>query len=410
MARRINIGLNQGPTTLWGSPGKYGILRPQTSLVRVGTGSATQRYTPGHYVALSAAQQGTRPSDVTYIGIPNAGTTSNTGPVCTGIKAVVVRHRWVEINPTGSTYDWTRLDNEIAQCGSFSPTVQLFVVIVVRTFTGTAASENPLPADLVAYSETFSTTSSGWQAWRWSPTILNRFNTLCVNIGNRYNGNVLFGGIATQETSTGSAVGGSASTYTVGGYTGQDLYTPSGYILALKEESDSIVAACPSARQLYYFNFLSGVSNAVGTQDLEDVAAYVQGNGAILGGPDLVVGGNITTRCYPIYKDYHNGTHVSGPTAMPGTGPTFCAVQSGEWSNTFPGDTPTCSVQTRFNYATGVVADYGSGVITPPLNLDIVVWDWHTVNSDSTGFGPQTFNPNARTIIQANPTFGTWSP
>lgn len=379
------------------------------------TGQASvRRYAAGHYVALSTDQMGTNVSGAnsTYTGIPNPGTRTDTGPVSSNVKALVIRHRWNEINPTGTTYDYTRLDAEIAQAAAFpGGGVLIFWILVMRNFTGSAAAENPLPADLTAYSEVFQNTANpsanGWQTWRWSPTILDRFRTLVTKLGARYNNNVYFGGLATQETSVGTGVvGGAATTYTVNGITGSDQLTLAGYIAALQAESNYISTACPNARHMAYQNFAGPPgTNAEQTAGLAQYAATVQANEGIFGGPDLVLGGAIYSRCFPNYKLVHDGT---APVA--GRGATMCAVQPTEWTNAGPpGNAIVASPLQRFNYGTGNTTATGAGAMPAGtslpslLNLDIIVWDWHTT-------GTYNFTAHAVPIFKANPSFGTYTP
>jgi len=337
-----------------------------------------RRYTPGHYVAISGAQQ--RAAG----GVPHPGVISDAGPVSTGVKALVLRYYWNELEPTGGTnpnrFVWTRPDTEIAQCKALG--VQLVMLIVVKTFDGT----NPAPADLAGYATHFNTPPfpDGYIMWRWNPTVLPRFKQLVDAIGARYDSNPNFAGIATQETATGGVTDGG--------------YTPSGYLTALEAESDYIAAASPSSRHFAFENFIEGVSNSDGTALLAEYAAHIQPNGAIFGGPDLVMSGSILTRVYPNYALYHQGA-----APVPAKGPTFCSVQNAEWS----GITPAVprSMQSLFDYGRGAIAD-DSG--NKPLDLDIIIWDWHT--TPEPGNGGQQFNPDATSIIAAHQTFGTYSP
>jgi hypothetical protein len=317
-------------------------------------------------------------------GIPHSGVISDVGPVSTGVKGLVLRYYWNELEPTGgsspSRFVWTRPDKEIAQCQALG--VQLVMLIVVKTFDGT----NPAPADLTSYATYFNTPPipDGYMMWRWDPTVLARFKQLVDAIGARYDAHPNFAGIATQETSTSGVANGG--------------YTSAGYVAALKAESDYIAAASPSSRHFAYQNFIEGVSNSAGTALLADYAAHIQPNGAIFGGPDLVMGGAILTRVYPNYTLYHKGT-----SPVPAAGPTFCSVQNAEWSGISPA-TPR-SMQSLFDYGRGAIADDDGG---KPLNLDIIIWDWHT--TPEPGNGGQAFNPDATTIIAAHQAFGTYLP
>jgi len=340
--------------------------------------STKRRYTPGHYVAISRSQQ--RAAG----GVPNPGVVSNAGPVATGVKGLVLRYYWNELEPNGvadsNRFVWTRPDKEIAQCKALG--VQLVMLIVVKTFDGT----NPAPHDLESYATYFNTrpTPAGFIMWRWNATVLARFKDLVDAIGKRYDANPNFAGIATQETATGAVTDGG--------------YTPASYLAALESESDYIAKASPSSRHFAFENFIQGVSNSVGTTMLGEYAAHIQPNGAIFGGPDLVMSGAILTRVYPNYTLYHDGT-----SPVPSPGPTFCSVQNAEWSG-IPPAVPR-SMQDLFDYGRGAIADDDGG---KPLHLDIIMWDWHPAATGNNG--GQKFNPDAASIIAAHPTFGTFTP
>lgn len=430
--------------------------------------SITRRWTPGHYVAIADFQR------VAAGGIPNPGLVSNAGPVSTGVKALVVRYDWNEVEASQDTFNWTRMDKEIGQCAALG--VQLFMMVVVRNFAGSSSvtftgsvggaitgtltaavtngsygclfsnndvrlvtvtggthaawsgaitagsvttgvlnltSNSPLPSYLWPYSQPFTASvgsgSGGWQSWRWSPTFLARYRILVNAIGTRYDGNAHFGGIATQETSTGSSAGGVSSTYTLDGFVGSDAYTSAGYIAAMKKETDYIATACPNGRQLLYANFISGTSNNQGTALLLDLAIYGQTNGVIWGGPDLVTDlepGAINSRCYTNYTKVHNGT---GGVLAPG--PTFCSIQSAEWTGASPAQVGTVNLSDLYNYATASFT-YPTGrdhsptapsTQRSPLNLDIIVTDWHNTGSPS-------YAIDWRPIVAAHQTFGTYVP
>ena len=296
--------------------------------------------------------------------------------------------RLITVASNGTSVTWTgALNSTTAGTGT-----------ILGAYTN-PVSNNPLPAYLNQYADIFASVTGGWEGWRWNATVLARFQPLVHAIGATFDSNAFFGGIATQETAPGQFT---ADQNTRAGY------TLANFMAALKAENAYISAGCPTSRHLWYFNFADGGTNPQVTAALEDVAATIQPNGTIIGGPDLVVGGSVTTRCYPIYSDYHFGTHSSGPTAMPGVGYTFCSIQHAELvslpgtTGITPANQPCASLQDRFNYGTGVKQVYGSGsAITPPLNLDIIVTNYAGGASPwSTWVG----------IMKANPTFGTIKP
>lgn len=436
MARRLNIGLYQGPPTLVAQTGKYGLLSPRATFARGGgSGPTGRRYTPGHYVAW--------PLPLGAAGIPNGGTVDNTpypNAVVTGatwsnagpaVKSssdgttgslvtagFVLRFYWQDIETTAGTFNYSATDKQLAQARALG--MPAMIAIVVRTFNGNGTvgdGTNPLPADLRApipasiygYANAFTTSASGtprsgFQVWRWSPTIRLRFANLCSKLGARYNADPFFAGIATQETATGGVPGGS----------GQDAYSTAGYLAGLEDESDSISTNCPNAMAFPYVNFMTGG----GQTQLNQFAAYAQPNGSWMGCPDLVTGSatsgggnntNIVNNVYPILNKFHNGT-----SPVLARGPTFAGVQHGEWNGSGVGDTPV-SLGNLFNYATasfsckpangftGALDWSGSAGRTSLLKCDGIVWDYDTSGSPN-------FATNLVPLMKAFPTFGTWTP
>jgi hypothetical protein len=325
----------------------------------------------------------------TTFAVSITGTFGGTGSI-TGYAAAHVYY--VSVTNGSTTFTLTERDGTAIVTTAGTPTGLTYRVI---------DSFNPLPADLVNKSEIFhtgiGTGAGGWQTWRWSPTVSSRFQELMTALGNRYDTNDFFGGIATQETSTGDSAGGS----------GADAYSSTAFILGLQNESRSISNAFPHGRHMCYTNFINGpffapISNV--HDALDAVAVVVQANGGIWGGPDLVVSGNVTTNSYPTYNKVHNAT-----SPILGKGPTFCSIQPSEWNqDQAPADPANPqTVSDLYDYGTGVARNYGHGVQTPPLNLDIFVVDWHTAG----GYAGQKYNPDWVTVMNANPIpFGTFTP
>lgn len=408
-----------------------------------------RRYFDGWYVAIRPSDQSGNPTQ----GIPNGGTVtgtypnnvatggvvSNAGPVCSGVSAVVLRHNWNDIDNGDGTYNWAPMDKEIAQARGLN--VAVFWMIILRTFDGRPnatppqAPTNPMPSDLTAYADFFvdsaNTNLTGEQGYRWSPVVIQRFQTFCNAVGARYDLDPNFGGLATQETATGGANGKAIShgtgNYTVGltnglgNFVSSDVYNTANYGSALAMEARIVAAACPHARHLLYSNFVQG-DNTPAT--LLTVAIVAQPLGAIWGGPDLVTDaepGNINGRCYPNYTKYHNGTNgIAHP------GPTFCSIQSAEWTGVTPAQktatpSPNPCMRDLYNWMTSsnVYAPIGGGNVNPrdhrpaspspsPLNLDICVVDW--AHNGSPQFNDTLANGGIVPIIAAHPSFGTVTP
>lgn len=397
-----------------------------------------RRFVPGHYVCITRDQlfSGKTPNE-NYDGIPNMNVVSNAGPVCVGVKGVGVPHDWNEMEPLGATqpmgsrFDFGRINADLDQCANVPVAggggVMYFIILFVKSFRG--KDTNPIPLDMqqpsadnnhspTGYSTFFTTNvpgsdASGYSAWRWHPTVLARLKVLVTQLGIACGNHPNFGGIITQETS----IGFNPNT-AVDGYT-QDKFSD-----ALVDEQRSIAGAHLSWRGCSYINFMSQGTVNTARIALEKAAAGFMPFGTILGGPDLVTdleGGNINSRCYPIYKDYQDGTHLSGDTPMPGTGPTSCSIQHAEWGGRSPAQAGAgnVSLMDLYNWATQshffTTADdpkarnHLPGSSSPsPLNLSIIWWTYQT-SPDQPG-GPK-FNPDGAAVIAATADFaGPWAP
>lgn len=423
-----------------------------------------QRYDPGFYVAISYAQRGKGPNGDTLTADPgpvgsggtfsySAGNTANPriitgsyssgtmpgGSVGTGkrngktlarnidgpcvnfsaahrTKALVPRYVWVDLEPTKaileSDYNFTEMDADLAQCIALD--VLWFPLLVIKTFTASESpvgtSGNPVPT----YMQPFTTPQATFAtAWRWDMTNVSpRVTKLMAAIGHRYDLCSHFGGIATQETATNNA-DSAATNYVIDG-TGY----PISYFNALVAESDALFNASPHSRHLAFQNFGGSAALAKGDRMIDDFAARIQSNGAILAGPDLCTGGSVYNRCYCSpngshlagrYKGFHSGVTIGSGVGFADSGPTGCSVQRAEWIGIGPA-TGAWTLQNIFDYGTGVETVRQTGLPVPStpnyLNLDIIILDWHQSGSD-----PQNFAPDAVNLIQNNAApFGTWVP
>lgn len=400
---------------------------------------AARKYFPGHYTLLSLTQTGSNAGG-NFHGIINAGVVtkvgghwqpvdgsnnstagtiarSDVGPVAVPTAALVIRVYYKDISNGDGTFNLDFIEKCLAQCATFNPPVPLFVTFQTRTFDGSAGltgdGTDPIPAALkaatgLALSTWFNNpvgNNSGWQTWRWNAGFLNDFDKACQAIGNAFDSNPLFAGLATQETATGGV--------TDGGF-GQASYQA-----GLKSENASISKWCPTSRHLAYQNFTgTSLTNATQTAMLLQYAIDIQPNGALFGGPDLTTAGGVPngaipgglpSRAYINYPKMHNGTN-----GVPAPGLTFCSIQSAEFQGQAPGDNPA-NFYNLYNYGTssnhypnsGVSAGalQWSGASNALMNLDVFIWDYHTAG------GSQNFwSPDALAIINNTSNFWMQNP
>lgn len=380
----------------------------QLTAADIGGGSA-RRWPGGWWTAVSPGQRNA------WVANP-ALVANNTGPVVfTGsvasptllTKALNFRHNWNSIETTPNHFNLNSMIGEYNACASLG--IMCYFTMIVRSFS---LSDNPAPGagqgpggsdiDLALLTDQWHTAlGDGYQMRRWNATVSNRFNNLVKAVGSHFDGLQYFGGIGTQETSSGSPA---AST----GYNLTDYQT------ALIAEANNIGAAIPSARHLWFFNFI----HSGGMKDLGPVAVAVQANGGIIGGPDLVVGGGITNSCYPIYAAVQNGVGTvatgtagdvsKGWPALAGTSPTMCCLQPAEWKSSVPpgqdpANSPCATILQRCQYGMGI-SPYASASV---LRLSGIMPDWHTA---ITAPGTEKFNPGASDVITTYPSFNVWVP
>ncbi len=389
----------------------------KADIAGAGATSTARKFRGGHYTVLGDGDvwSGVPYHGGTYTGIPNSTHLWDTGPLTTDSAGIVIRRRFGALMTAANTFDFSSITSALAQLATLSLTqdptgvkkLLLYVLIEMRTFTGSDTWDNPMPAHLISiadggtgaktYAEIFGPSGpqlkTGWQGWRWAPTVKSALQATCAAMGAfpvpgtayTIDSHPNFGGLGTQETATGASAGGTGA---------GEAYTVANFVQALKDESDYISAGCPTSRHLFYYNQIHSGANA----DIAGVTAYISKNGAIVGFPDLVMQGGLLTG-YSICTNYHNGNGTGGVNIP---GPTMGAVQQAEWAGIAPGDVR--SMQNLFDYNRGAIADDQGN---KRLHGDMILWQW--ITAAQTGNNNQKFNSDATARIHALPTFGTYT-
>jgi hypothetical protein len=194
-------------------------------------------------------------------------------------------------------------------------------------------------------------------------------------------------------------------------------YSQNNYLTALNAESDAISTASPNSRHLAFQNFIGG---ATGTGDpiVDQYAAHLQQNGAILCGPDLVCcGGAVYTRCYTSgsgaqagrYSGYRNGGTIGSGVKFNGTGMVALSIQRAEWIGIGPACTTGQTIARALSYFQG---SSSSAIGTQPNFLSkpgMLIMDWHQGTAGESGT-LQQFTPDAINLITANATSTFFGP
>ena len=207
-----------------------------------------------------------------------------------GVIGMVKRYTWRALEPSQGNYSFTGLKSDLAWAAANG--MHLIIIIEDKTFT----VERPDPAYLDKY--TPRNRAGGYTMVRWNPTVVTRFKALVKAIGNQFDGNKNFEGIATQET----ALGLDSSVLKQFGYTAEK-YRDS-YINTLTASAASL----PTSRVFWFMNFLVGHQSYIG-----NIASAVASKGVVMGGPDVWPDNkSLQSKVYPFYTQFYQKMPLFG--------------------------------------------------------------------------------------------------
>ncbi len=149
------------------------------------------KWHPGHYLMLNGG--GTQAQHFSHID------EIAKEPV---IKGVQVRMWWYEIERSKGSYDFSRVDAYLKKLKSLTVAKRLVVRIMDRKFHTTNRT-GIVPAYLLSdplYKGGVVKTKNGFAARLWEQPVMDRLIALYQALGRRYNADVYFEGIATEET------------------------------------------------------------------------------------------------------------------------------------------------------------------------------------------------------------------
>ena len=213
-------------------------------------GADGRRFNPGHYLA---ANRGDSATDITRA-------------LRSGVTGFQRRYYWAEIEPEQGKYDFSKIRADLDLAASQG--MQLVVFIADKTFN----RDIPLPNYLTGPQHMAKNRAGGYTALRWKPFVNSRFNALLTAVGQRFNSNNHFEGIAIQE----SSLSIDKQVLAANGY------TPEKYRDAIKASLLTAAAAAPKSRVFWYMNFLTQNQSY-----LTEIALAVTGKGILMGGPDV---------------------------------------------------------------------------------------------------------------------------
>jgi hypothetical protein len=375
---------------------------------------AARKNQPGHYLAIgNGAGNGDRRGNY-YKVVSGSKPDLLSTP---GIRGVQLRYTWADLNPTGNTFNFgtvkaTYPDTErtiradLWRCRqSPHPNAKLIIMVEDRTFNGATieTTVNPMPADMAnnsAYVRLVTTssggTSYGYTAIRWDPVVITRWHALITALGAAFDSDPNWYGIAFQE----SAGGWSDADRTQTNYS--DIKYRDALINQLKKASDVF----PTSRIFWYTNFFPTPAQDFRLEEVADAIKVYQGgfHGVIMGGPDILpdrgylTNDNIWARCYPRYRD--------PPVGSFGELPLFCSMQLDSYAHNHVTAATAASPDPRMPGLPVATWTLGSRWTMDHLfrfgrdylHLNYVMWD------NRVGSG-NDFEPDARLVIAANPTF-----
>lgn len=199
-----------------------------------------------------------------------------------GVVGFMKRYTWRSLEPSLGVYDFSELQDDLNTAASQG--MHLIAMIEDKTFT----LERPTSAYLDAY--TLRNRAGGYTVVRWSPYVVTRWKALVKAIGQRFDGNSAFEGIATQET----ALGFDDATLNANGYT-PEKYRDS-YIDILSDASVTL----PTSRVFWFMNFFPRKQDYIGS-----VASAVASKGVVMGGPDVWPDSkSLQSVTYPFYDQF----------------------------------------------------------------------------------------------------------
>lgn len=160
------------------------------SLVAASAAAQGIKWHPGHYVMFGTDD--TRAQvlrNIAEVGDESA------------IKGVQVRVRWHDLETSKGVYDFSALDAYLTKVKAQPTRKQLVVRVIDRSFY-TGVSSGIVPSYLLSstYKGGIVPTKTGYVARLWEPAVMDRLIALHSAIGRRYDDDVRFEGLATEET------------------------------------------------------------------------------------------------------------------------------------------------------------------------------------------------------------------
>ncbi len=237
--------------------------------------TSPRKYHPGHYASM--LRKGASQAYMETVIQP-------------GIKGIMKRYTWRQLEPTPGNYDFSELQSDLQWAQSRG--MRMIAMVEDKTFM----LERPNPTYLDAY--TVANKGGGYTMLRWNPYVVSRFNLLLQAMGSRFDANPWLEGIALQETAPSLA----STTLDATGYT-PEKYRDS-YLSVLNTASTSF----PTSRIFWFMNFFPRNQAYIGT-----IATAMIGKGVVMGGPDVLPDEHtLLSMTYPFYDQFQGKLPLFG--------------------------------------------------------------------------------------------------
>jgi hypothetical protein len=166
------------------------LLSVFTSFFAASAAGQSIKWHPGHYVMFGAGDSRAQVlNNIAEIGDEPS------------IKGVQVRIRWYDLETAKGVYDFSDIDAYLAKLRAQPTRKQLVVRVIDRAFN-TDSPTGIVPGYLrtTTYNGGLIRSKTGYVARLWEPAVMDRLIALHQAIGRRYDDDVRFEGLATEET------------------------------------------------------------------------------------------------------------------------------------------------------------------------------------------------------------------
>ena len=264
---------------MWGTPSTTHVGSHENIVVAVSDGRTTKSL-PAFNVTVLPPRKSTYGH---YFAPHYYDTAADAAMLCeqAGVRGIVWRRPWIEIEPRAGVYDFSSYDQVLAAiAGSRNPDCQVWMFIEFKSFH-TSPTKNPCPVYLQARHSAVNSDGSGAATcFMWEPTVIDAYVAMMRAAAARYDRNPRFEGLIFQESALG--LNGQYSQDVADGGT----YTAQAWRDGLIELVTECGAAFQQSRCMAFLNFLRG-----GQHYLYDVSAALSAlpdNRGCMSGPDLL--------------------------------------------------------------------------------------------------------------------------